>query len=120
MREVRATSIVTRRALTLLRRAYRQQHARLWRDLAERINRPKRKKISVNLSRINRYAGRGEVVVVPGKVLGAGTIDHPVTVAALAFSRAAKEKIIKVGGRALTIEELVAENPSGTNIKIIG
>jgi large subunit ribosomal protein L18e len=120
MKEMRATNPMIKRIVIALRRAYRQHHARLWRDLVERINRPKRRRVAVNVSRINRYTQANDVVVVPGKVLGAGLIDHPVTVAALRFSKSAKEKIEKVGGRALTIEQLILERPTGSGIKIIG
>ncbi|MCS7140191.1 MAG: 50S ribosomal protein L18e [Candidatus Nezhaarchaeota archaeon] len=118
--EVRATNPMIRKVIITLRRAYRQYHVRLWRDLIERINVPKRRRNVVNVSRINRYTNTNDVVVVPGKVLGAGVIDHPVTVAALWFSKTAREKIVKAGGRSITIEELIAEKPSGSGVKIIG
>jgi len=74
----------------------------------------------VNLSRLNRYTEKGDVVVVPGKVLGAGRLDHPISVAAFAFSELAREKIKKARGKCLTIPKLVEENPTGSNVKIIG
>jgi len=58
--------------------------------------------------------------VVPGKVLGAGKIDHPLHVAAFAFSEQARLKILKAKGKCLSILELVERNPKGTNVKIIG
>lgn len=120
MREIRATNPMIKRVVMALRRAYRQYHVMLWRDLIERVNKPKRRRIVVNVSRINRYTQANDVVVVPGKVLGAGLIDHPVVVAALWFSKSAKEKIERVGGRVLTIEQLMLEKPTGSGIKIIG
>jgi large subunit ribosomal protein L18e len=120
MREIRATNPMIKKVVIALRRAYGQHHVKLWRDLVEKVNKPKRKKIVVNVSKVNRYTQANDVVVVPGKVLGAGLIDHPVTVAALWFSKSAKEKIEKVGGRALTIEQLILERPTGSGIKIIG
>ncbi|MEM0320334.1 MAG: 50S ribosomal protein L18e [Candidatus Nezhaarchaeales archaeon] len=120
MREIRATNPLIKRVIITLRRAYRQHHARIWKDLIERINRPRRKRIVVNVSRINRYTQVNDVVVVPGKVLGAGVIDHPVTVAALWFSKTAKEKIGRAGGRTLTVEQLILERPTGSGVKIIG
>ncbi|RLF12620.1 MAG: 50S ribosomal protein L18e [Thermoprotei archaeon] len=120
MREITATNPMIRRVVIALRRAYRQHHVRLWRDLMERINVPKRRRVAVNVSRINRYTSANDIVVVPGKVLGAGVLEHPVTVAALWFSKSAREKIAKAGGRSLSIEELIAEHPSGSNVKIIG
>ncbi|MEM0241007.1 MAG: 50S ribosomal protein L18e [Candidatus Nezhaarchaeales archaeon] len=120
MREVRATNPLIKRVIVTLRRAYRQHHARIWKDLIDRINKPRRRRIVVNVSRINRYTQVNDVIVVPGKVLGAGVIDHPVTVAALWFSKTAKEKIEKSGGRALTIDQLIMERPTGSGVKIVG
>jgi large subunit ribosomal protein L18e len=58
--------------------------------------------------------------VVPGKVLGAGKIDHPVNVAAFAFSEQARSKILRTKGKCLSILDLMKKNPKGTNVKIIG
>jgi large subunit ribosomal protein L18e len=69
---------------------------------------------------LNRYTKEGETVVVPGKVLGAGKMDHPIYVAAFAFSERARLKILKAKGKCLSILELVKRNPKGTNVKIIG
>jgi len=90
----------------------------LWVAVSKRLSKPTRHTAEVNLSRINRYTKKGDTVVIPGKVLGAGVLDHSVTVAAFAFSQSARERIDAVG-RALTIEELLKENPKGTGIKIM-
>jgi len=58
--------------------------------------------------------------VVPGKVLGAGRIDHPVHVAAFSFSDQARFKILRAKGKCLSILELMEKNPKGTNVKILG
>ncbi len=58
--------------------------------------------------------------MVPGKVLGAGKIDHPINVAAFAFSDQARLKILKAKGKCLSILELMKKNPKGANVKIIG
>ncbi|HIC99331.1 MAG TPA: 50S ribosomal protein L18e, partial [Pyrodictiaceae archaeon] len=78
-----------------------------------------RLRVEVNVSKINRYTEANETVVVPGKVLGAGRIDHPVTVAAIAFSKSAVEKICGAGGRVIHILQLLEENPRGSKVKII-
>ncbi len=92
----------------------------IWRRIAEELMKPRRKRREVNISRINRYTKEGDVVVVPGKVLGYGFLDHKVTVAAWRFSEKAREKILEVGGEAISIEELLERNPKGSNVKIIG
>jgi large subunit ribosomal protein L18e len=84
------------------------------------LAKPRRKRISVNVSRLNRCTGKKETVVVPGKVLGAGEMNHPITVAALSFSEIAKEKIKAARGKCVSFFELIKKNPKGSNVKIIG
>ncbi len=114
-----STNIVIRRTLRELRKAANQNNAPIWDYVAELLERPRRLRFAVNLSKINRYTEPGEVVVVPGKVLGAGTLDHPVTVAALGFSEQALEKIRAAGGKAIHILQLIRENPRGSGVRII-
>lgn len=97
-----------------------EKNARIWKDIAERLARPKRLYSEVNVSKIQRYANEGETIVVPGKVLGGGNIYKAVTVAALDFSKSAREKITRAGGRCLSIRELTEINPEGSNVRIMG
>jgi len=106
--------------IVLLNKKSNETKTKIWRDVASRLNRSRRLRVAINISRINRYTNDGDVIIVPGKVLGAGSIGHPITVAALDFSNQAKDKIIKAGGNCLTIRDLIAENPGGKGIKIIG
>jgi len=53
-------------------------------------------------------------------VLGAGSINKKLTVAAYKFSDSAAKKIEEAGGRKLTIPELVRESPSGRDVRIMG
>jgi large subunit ribosomal protein L18e len=73
----------------------------------------------VNVSKINRYAGDGETILVPGKVLGSGALDQPVIVAALNFSRSAADKIQQAKGTCMTIEQLLQDNPKGSRVRIL-
>ncbi len=104
----------------VLRKKSRENQAKIWGDLARRLCASRRRRTSVNVSCINRYAKQRETVVVPGKVLGAGKIDHSVRVAAFAFSDQARFKILKAKGKCLSIPDLVKKNPKGTGVKIIG
>jgi large subunit ribosomal protein L18e len=58
-------------------------------------------------------------VVVPGKLLASGNIDHAVTVAAFDISDTAKAKLEAVKAKYITIPELLEKNPKGSNVKII-
>ncbi|HEX9907319.1 MAG TPA: 50S ribosomal protein L18e [Thermoplasmata archaeon] len=103
-----------------LKEASRTNKAPVWRDIALRLEGPQRNWAEVNISKIDRYAGENEIVVVPGKILGSGEIAKKVTVAAYRFSGQAREKIEKAGGQNISIEELVATNPKGSGVRIMG
>ncbi|MCX8171893.1 MAG: 50S ribosomal protein L18e [Candidatus Bathyarchaeota archaeon] len=120
MRRVKATNPNLMRLLYILRKAARKNKAEVWRTAAEYLSKPRRRRVAVNLSRINRYTRDGDVVMVPGKVLGSGLITHSVTVAAFAFSNQARQKIVGAKGKCLSIPELIELNPKGSNVKIIG
>lgn len=98
----------------------RKDEVGLWRALAEELSRPRKNRREVNLEKINKYSRDGEVVVVPGKVLGEGNLDHKVTIAAYKFSSSAIKKIEEAGGKHITLDELLKTNPKGSNVRIIG
>ncbi len=120
MKRTGPTNIVLRKTIRELRKIGRENKAAIWLRIAEELEKPRRGRRAVNISRINRYTSDGDVVVVPGKVLGAGVLDHSVTVAAIGFTAKALEKIRASGGRAIHVLELARSNPRGSNVKIIG
>ncbi len=120
MKKTKTTNPELIELIRFLRKQKREKNANIWGDIAERLEKPKKKRLTVNLSRLNRYAQKNEVVVVPGKVLGAGEIDHPITVTAFSFSAKAKEKIKTAKGKCLSFSDVIERNPKGVNIKIIG
>ncbi|MEM2875740.1 MAG: 50S ribosomal protein L18e [Candidatus Bathyarchaeia archaeon] len=108
------------KTIYMLRKSASKENASLWVRAAEHLSKPRSRRTIVNLSQINRYSVGGETILIPGKVLGSGKIDHPVTVAAYAFSKSAKAKILESGGRTLSIDDLVKDNPKGSNVKLMG
>jgi large subunit ribosomal protein L18e len=105
--------------IAVLKDSARENEAPIWRDVAKRLETPGRNYAEVNLSKINRYTAENELVMVPGKVLGAGVLGHAVTVAALGFSATAVDKITNAGGKCMTIEQALEENPAGSGIRIM-
>jgi large subunit ribosomal protein L18e len=105
--------------IKLLKKASREKDAPIWRDVAEQLAQPRSRRTAVNLSRINRYTKRADIVVVPGKILGTGSLTHPITVAAFSISELAKAKLDAIKAKYVTIPELITENPKGSSIKII-
>jgi large subunit ribosomal protein L18e len=119
MKETKSTNPQLIQLVRFLKKESRDKEARVWRDLAKHLSKTRQQRAAVNLSRINRHTQKDDAVVVPGKILGAGVIDHSLTVAALNASDKAKEKLKMAKATYLSIPELVAKNPKGINVKII-
>lgn len=88
-----------------------------WKRIAKDLSKPTRSRRVVNLKRINDHTKKGEVIVVPGKVLGIGELDHKLTIAAWDFSKAALNKIKNANSTAISIKELYDKKKIG---RIIG
>ncbi len=97
-----------------------EKKAKVWKAVAKDLNRPRRKRFEVNLTRIEKNSKPKETIVVPGVDLGGGGIKKQVVVAAMKFSGKAKEKIEKSGGKCLSIEDLYEKNPKGKGVRIMG
>ena len=100
-------------------RELEKSDAAIWQKTAEKLGKATRKRITVNLSDIDRHTKEDDVVLVPGIVLASGELTKPMTVAAWKFSASAEQKIKKAKGKILTIVELMKEKPKGTGVKII-
>lgn len=101
-----------------LKKKNNEEDTEIWKEIAERLESPRREYAEVNLEKIDRHIENGEDAVVPGKVLGGGNIEN-VRVTAFDFSSSAKKKIEKNGGEALLLDEYIEENPRGTETRII-
>ncbi len=93
---------------------------RFWKAIALELERPTRQRRVVNLSKIDRFTSEGDFIVVPGKVLSAGELTHPLTIAAWKFSGSAKEKIEGKKAKGMTLAELLKSDIKGKKIRIMG
>ncbi|MFX0056275.1 MAG: 50S ribosomal protein L18e [Promethearchaeota archaeon] len=109
----------TRALINALRKTSTKHDAKIWKRVAELVSRPARKRATVNIGKIGRHTQAGDVVVVPGKVLGSGNLPHKVTVAALNASASARSVIVGAGGSLITIDELLTKVPKGKGVTII-
>ncbi len=103
-----------------LRKEASSQKAGLWRRIADDLERSTRQRRVVNISRINRFTKANETVIVPGKVLGTGTLNHALIIAAWSFSDGAKKRIEDAKGTCLTISDLLKKNPKASEVRILG
>lgn len=114
------TNVHLHELIQSLKKAAIDSETPLWKRLAEDLEAPMRQRRIVNLYKISTYANDNEIVVVPGKVLATGDLSKKLSVAAWSFSAAAKEKIQKAKGEALSIGELLKRKPNVQNIRIMG
>jgi len=92
----------------------------MFKRVAYDLELPLRKNRIVNLSRINLVTKEGEVIVVPGKVLGNGSLDHKLTIAAYSFSKGALDSINKINAKAVLLKDFIKEEIKGKKVKLIG
>ena len=62
-----------------LKQASKKNEAPIWSRLADLATKPSSSKRIVNLTRINRITKENDIIFVPGKVLGTGSVSHKIT-----------------------------------------
>ena len=87
--------------------------------VAEKLSAPASQKSQVNLSRIEKFANKDETIIVPGKVLGDGTLTKKVTIIGFSASEGAINKINAAGSKFVSIREFLDNKPTN-KIRIIG
>ena len=89
-----------------------------WQNVAAKLEKPTRQRAQVNLWKINKYSKDGETIVIPGKVLSEGELDHKITLGAYSYSTKAVEKM-KGKATCLSIDALLEKNPTGAKMRIL-
>jgi len=85
-----------------------------WIEVAGILSRPKRNRMNANISELS-----GEnTIIVCGKILSEGEVDKKIKVAALGFSEAAKEKLLKAGCEVSLLKDEIKNNPEAKNIEV--
>ncbi|MEM2932893.1 MAG: 50S ribosomal protein L18e [Candidatus Pacearchaeota archaeon] len=124
-RKISKTKIVKRASkktdLELKRLIYKLKSSKseFWLEVAKLLSRPRRKAIEVNLKKLNEELNPNDVALVPGKVLGSGIIEKPITVACYKISNSARQTLVKSNSKILSIEELYNKNKEGKGVKLV-
>ncbi|MGD0511099.1 MAG: 50S ribosomal protein L18e [Candidatus Micrarchaeaceae archaeon] len=84
-----------------------QHYPKLWKKVYRLIDVPSRKRSGVNLSKISQNTKEGDNVIVPGKVLATGEINHKVTISAMEFSGPALKALKEANCRIIGIKDIV-------------
>jgi large subunit ribosomal protein L18e len=91
-----------------------KENAPAWKAIAKELEKPTRRKRKVNLSKLNKVTNKDDLVVIPGKLLGDGELEHTLKIAAFQVSETAREKV-----KVMTIKEALKEDPKGKKLRII-
>jgi len=119
MKKTGPTNVHLKNLIESLRNKSFETNSSFLLTIAKKLKKPRRRKIKVNLSDIERNTEKNDTVIVPGIVLAAGELTKPINIAAWKFSAKAEEKIKNSKGKCLTIDELIKKNPKGKGVKII-
>ncbi|MDE1861960.1 MAG: 50S ribosomal protein L18e [Thaumarchaeota archaeon] len=103
-----------------LRAASKNNKAPIWSNLAEMALKPSRARRVLNLAQIDRFVKDNDIVVVPGKVLGTGSISHKITLCSFSISTTGAKKVAQSGGKIVGFSQLIKNNPTGKGVKIVG
>jgi large subunit ribosomal protein L18e len=120
MKESMITNENLKKLISDLKLKSEQQNSNLLERVADDLERPTRIRREVNLSRINRYTKEGETIIVPGKVLGGGELDHKVIISAFKFSESALSKLKKSGSVIIPLQDVAKQPLTGKKVRIIG
>lgn len=101
-----------------LKKASILNDAKIWKVVANYLD-SSRKRAEVNLSKIDKYSKNGEIVIIPGKVLGMGELTKKITICAYNFSGSALLKINQSGSKVITIQDLIKKNPKGSKVRLL-
>ncbi len=113
-------STVLKETVDELLKVSRESSSVFWRDVAKRINSRRKSYANVNVGKIDKIARDGDIIVVPGSLLGSGYFERKVTIAALRASRGAIQKLSESGAEFKSLVDVAHENPKGTGIRIVG
>ena len=102
-----------------LKQASKKNEAPIWSKLADLALKTSSKR-TVNLTRINKITKDGDVLFVPGKVLGTGNLSHKITLSTFSISVTAANKVIKSGGNIMAYSDMIKKFPTGKGVIIFG
>ncbi len=118
MKRTGPTNFFLRKLIRDLKKLSNKENAKIWKEIAYYLELPRRKRVKVNIGKIEKLAKEGETIIIPGKLLGGGLLNKKVTVVYYNASKSAIKKLEKAGAKGMTIEEFIKENPKGSNTRI--
>jgi large subunit ribosomal protein L18e len=107
------------RVIIELERAAKAHKAPVWRAAADRLARSRHQVFPLNVAHLERLAEPKQTILVPGKLLGEGSLTKPLTIGAISYSSEARSKVQAAGGTTLTILELLKTHADGKGVRLL-
>ena len=95
------------------------KNSKKWLGVAQIVSAGRRNYSAVNIRRIEKESSDGDLIVIPGKVLGSGDLTKKLKICALYFSVSALNKIRQNKGEAIKIIDEIKKNPNAEGVKLI-
>ena len=86
-------------------------------ELAKKLSSPRKNYKNINLDELDKI--EGNKIIVIGKILGSGDINRKIGIAALAYSKKARDKLNKAGCDTKSIKEAIIKNNKLEGVTII-
>jgi|SRR3989338_3199675 len=121
MRATGPTNNETRKLIVGLEKLGRKGKSGIWKTVAKALAKPRRNRASINLWRLNKLARKfpSKTFVIPGKVLGKGEVSEKISIAALEYSKSAKDKIQAAKGSAMMLTDMLTEKTGKGSLQLI-
>ena len=86
-------------------------------DLAKKLSAPRSQYKNINLDELEK--AKGDKILIIGKVLGSGNINRKIGVAALSYSKSARDSLNKAGCDMKSIKMAIEKNPKMEGVTIL-
>lgn len=114
------TSYHTQGLINDFEKLYRKTKKPLFERIVNELKKASRQKRDINISKINRYSIEGSNIIVLGKLLSSGEMDHKVNVIAFSYSTSAMDKLKAKGCSAALIDDLAKSGKIPSKVIILG
>lgn len=110
-------NLQTQKLIEYLYKASKDKKKDIYAIVAKTLESSSKRYPSKNLFNLQKmtYINDGDIVVIPGKVLGTGTLEKKITIYALSFSESAKSKYKNLK----TLKDFCKDNVDYKKIKLV-
>ena len=119
MKPTGPTNPLKKRLIIDLEKKSKKEKKAVWKYVAEILSKPRRNAVSVNLSKINRYAKDGDIIIVPGKILADGDLTKKVRLISEKISSKALDYLNKNKVEYSYLYDIIDKKIDTKNLRII-